>query len=316
MNNVFIFLFVSVSCIVNAQFSPGVGAIGSNAIYKDSTLFKYWASACSVNIGWLNIADKNLGKPTVGDMQSVLGKAGTNGVLSLGDAGEAIVTFDYPISNGEGPDFAVFENGFNNSFLELAFVEVSSDGIHFVRFPSVSLVDTLVQLDNNAAMDATKINNLAGKYKANYGTPFDLEELKDSVGLNLKAITHVKILDVVGSINPMFGSRDAKNQLINDPYPTPFPSAGFDLDAVGVIHSEALGLEEANIQFSIFPNPSTSIFTINARGENRVEVYSIKGENIFQQNFIDTTKVDLIAFPKGMYFIVINGVGYKVMLEN
>lgn len=315
MNNVFIVLFVSLSYLVNAQFSPGVGSVGSNAIYKDSTLFKYWASGCKATIGWLNIADKNLGKPSVGDTQSVFGKAGTNGVLSLGDAGEAILTFDYPISNGDGPDFAVFENGFNNSFLELAFVEVSSDGIHFVRFPSVSLLDTLVQLDNNAAMDASRLNNLAGKYKANYGTPFDLEELKDSVGLNLKAITHVKIVDVVGSINPMFGSRDAKNNLINDPYPTPYPSAGFDLDAVGVIHSEALGLEEAMIHVSIFPNPSMGIFHVNAQGENRLEVYSLKGENVVKQNFLDATKVDLTAFPKGIYFVVLNGMGRKIVVE-
>ena len=315
MNNVFVILFVSLGYLVNAQFSPGVGVNGSQAIYKDSSVFKCWANTCTIKLGWLNIADKNLGKPTVGDTQSVLGKAGTNGVLSLGDAGEAIVTFDYPINNGEGPDFAVFENGFNNSFLELAFVEVSSDGIHFVRFPATSLSDTSVQLDNNAAMDATKINNLAGKYKANYGTPFDLEELKDSFGLNLKAITHVKILDVVGSINPMFGSRDAKNNLINDPYPTPYPSAGFDLDAVGVINSEALDLEEMTTNVSIFPNPSTGVFTINAPGENRVEVYSVKGENLFQQNFIDSTKVDLTTFPKGMYFVVANGVGRKIVVE-
>ena len=315
MNKIFLFLFVSTSLLVKSQYAPGVGVNGSQAIYKDSSVFKCWANTCTIKLGWLDIANKNIGKPTVGDEQSVLGKAGTNGVLSLGDAGEAIVKFDYPISNGEGPDFAVFENGFNNSFLELAFVEVSSDGIHFVRFPSVSLSDTILQFDNNAAMDATKLNNLAGKYKANYGTPFDLEELKDSVGLNMRAITHVKIVDVIGSINPMFGSRDAKNNLINDPYPTPYPSAGFDLDAVGVIHSEALGLEEVNIQFSIFPNPSTGVFTINAPGENRVELYSIKGENLFQQNFIDSTKVDLTTFPKGMYFVVANGVGRKIVVE-
>jgi hypothetical protein len=114
----------------------------------------------------------------------------------------------------------------------------------------------------------------------------------------------------------MFGSRDAKNNLINDPYPTPYPSAGFDLDAIGVIHSEGLGLDEGTMPVSLFPNPSTGIFTINASGENRVEVYSVKGENVVQHNFIDTTKVDLTAFPKGMYFILINGVGYKVILEN
>ena len=316
MNKIILFLFVSTSLFVKSQYAPGVGVNGSQAIYKDSSVFKCWANTCTIKLGWLDVANKNLGKPSVGDAQSVLGKAGTNGVLSLGDAGEAIVTFDYPISNGNGPDFAVFENGFNNSFLELAFVEVSSDGIHFVRFPATSLSDTSVQLDNNAAMDATKINNLAGKYKANYGTPFDLEDLKDSVGINTHAITHVKIVDVVGSINPMFGSRDAKNNLINDPYPTPYPSSGFDLDAIGLINSEALGLEKATINVSIYPNPSTGIFQVNAQGESRVTVYSLQGEILLQQNFVDSTKLDLTTYPKGMYFVIVNGFSYKVMLKN
>jgi hypothetical protein len=91
MNNVFVVLFVSLSYLVNAQFSPGVGVNGSQAIYKDSSLFKCWANTCIIKLGWLDVANKNLGKPSVGDAQSVLGKAGTNGVLSLGDAGEAIV---------------------------------------------------------------------------------------------------------------------------------------------------------------------------------------------------------------------------------
>ncbi len=315
MNRILLFLLFSLPFFLRAQFAPCVGFPGTTAIESDSSVFKAWASGCKSSLGWLDIANKNLGKPTIGDSLSPIGKAGFNGVLSLGDGGEAVLTFDYPISNGEGPDFAVFENSFNNTFLELAFVEVSSDGIHFVRFPATSLSDTSVQLDNNASMDATKLNNLAGKYKANYGTPFDLEELKDSIGLNLKAITHVKIMDVVGSVNPVYGTRDAHHHLINDPYPTPYPSAGFDLDAVGVIHSEALGLGEATIHFSIYPNPSTGIFTINAPGENRVEVYSVKGENVVQQIFLNTLKVDLTAFPKGMYFVVVNGVARKVIVE-
>ena len=315
MNKLIVFLVVCISNYVVAQYAPPVDYVGTTAMFKDSTDFKCWANACSYKLGWLDIANKNLGKPTIGDSFSPIGKAGLNGVLSLGDGGEAILTFDYPISNGLGPDFAVFENGFNNTFLELAFVEVSSDGVRYIRFPATSLSDTSVQLDNNAVMDATKINNLAGKYKANYGTPFDLEELKDSIGLNLKAITHVKIIDVVGSINPVYGKRDAKHHLINDPYPTPYPSAGFDLDAIGVIYSETLGLEEATINISIFPNPSQGVFTINVFGENRVEVYTLIGEKIVDQNFIDTTQVDLTALPKGMYSMVVNGVNKKVFIE-
>lgn len=315
MNRIAVYILFFIPFLLKAQFAPCVGLPSTTAIAKDSTVFKSWASDCKSILGWVDIANHSLGKTTIGTDVSAVGKAGLNGVLSLGDGGEAILTFDYPISNGLGPDFAVFENGFNNTFLELAFVEVSSDGVRYIRFPATSLSDTSVQLDNNAVMDATKINNLAGKYKANYGTPFDLEELKDSIGLNLKAITHVKIIDVVGSINPVYGKRDAKHHLINDPYPTPYPSAGFDLDAIGVIYSETLGLEEATINISIFPNPSQGVFTINVFGENRVEVYTLIGEKIVDQNFIDTTQVDLTALPKGMYSMVVNGVNKKVFIE-
>ena len=36
----------------------------------------------------------------------------------VGDGGSAILTFDTPIANGPGFDFAVFENGFSDTFLE------------------------------------------------------------------------------------------------------------------------------------------------------------------------------------------------------
>lgn len=316
MNRITIYILLFLPFILKAQFAPSVGFPGTTAIAKDSTIFKTWASSCRSSLGWLDIANPTLGKPTIGSEASAVGKAGDNGVLSLGDGGEAVLTFDYPISNGQGPDFAVFENSFNNTFLELAFVEVSSDGIHFVRFPATSLSDTSVQLDNNAAMDATKLNNLAGKYKANYGTPFDLEDIKDSVGLNLKAITHVKIIDVVGNVNPLFGSRDSKNNLINDPYPTPFPSCGFDLDAVGVINSEVLGWNDVTLNRSIYPNPSTGIFTVHSNGESRVEVFTFLGENIFSLNYIDTIIVDLTNYSKGIYFVVVNGISSKLTVQD
>ena len=58
-------------------------------------------------------------------------------VVSLGDGGSITLTFAHPLSDGTGPDLAVFENAFNDTFLELAFVEVSSDGANFVRFPAI-----------------------------------------------------------------------------------------------------------------------------------------------------------------------------------
>jgi hypothetical protein len=176
----------------------------------------------------LNIANPSLGTVSSGTEQDACGIAGDAGLLSLGDAGIAILQFSTPITNGNGPDFAVFENAFNNTFLELAFVEVSSDGQNFVRFPSFSNNDTSFQIGPFGASDASKIHNLAGKYRAGYGTPFDLEELKDSTNIDINNISYVKIIDVVGSILPDYCSRDSRGIIINDPWSTPFNEGGFD----------------------------------------------------------------------------------------
>ncbi len=48
-------------------------------------------------------------------------------------------SFGFPLWNGPGPDFAVFENAFTDEFLELALVAVSSDGINYFEFPAISL---------------------------------------------------------------------------------------------------------------------------------------------------------------------------------
>ena len=65
-----------------------------------------------------------LEEPRAREAAEALGKA-DDAPVSLGDGGYAVVTFDKPITNGPGYDFAVFENGLNDSFLELAFVVVS-----------------------------------------------------------------------------------------------------------------------------------------------------------------------------------------------
>ena len=49
-------------------------------------------------------------------------------------------------------------------------------------------------------------------------------------------INFVRIVDVVGSINPVLGQQDSLGNLVNDPYPTAFASGGFDLDGVAVMN--------------------------------------------------------------------------------
>jgi len=294
-----------------AQFPPAAGQAGSTAVYKDSTVFIAWADGCELFRGWQNIADTSLGKTDVGDSSMALGMAGTNGVVSLGDAGYAVLTFDRPIENGESWDFAVFENSFSDLFLELAFVEVSSDGLNYFRFPSTSLTDTLTQVGAFDELDPTKINNLAGKYRTFYGTPFDLQELSGISGLDINNITHVKIIDVVGSLDSNYVSFDAFHHKINDPWPTPFGSSGFDLDAVGVIHQAPAAVPENSDEktIAVYPNPTKGILHITLNVANQKQAISlttIKGEIV--KEFIGcclNETIDLSGVPAGIYILKI-----------
>jgi hypothetical protein len=163
-------------------------------------------------------------------------------LVSLGDGGSITLGFSTPIANGAGADLGVFENGFASggaglAFLELATVSVSSDGVHFFEFPAVSLTQTGTQVGGSGLLDASNLYDLAGKYTTGFGTPFDLSELAGvSPFLNVNDVTEVRITDVVGSINPLYGTRDSLGNLINDPFTTPFASSGFDLTGVGVLN--------------------------------------------------------------------------------
>lgn len=161
----------------------------------------------------MDVAKPELGKVSAGEPEMALGAAMSNGVVSLGDGGSITLGFDPPIGNGPGPDFAVFENGFADIFLELALVSVSSDGVHFYTFPAESESDTTLQINGFGAINCRNVHNLAGKYKVGYGTPFDLQDLANVSQLDLNAITHVRITDVVGSMDEAHASKDSKGQI-------------------------------------------------------------------------------------------------------
>lgn len=238
------FVLALVPVTLWAQFAPAQDQPGTTAMHADSSAFVAWATGCEAEPGPMNITNPSAGMAGSGwPASNVIGyPQGTMGVTCLGDGGMATVTFASPICNREGPDFAVFENGFANAqnpnlwFLELGFVEVSSDGENFFRFPAYSNVQTETQLDGMGCIDPSQIHNLASKYGAMYGTPFELDEVPDDPLLDKNHITHVRIIDVIGNINPEYASFDCQGNPVNDPWPTPFASCGMDLDAVGVIH--------------------------------------------------------------------------------
>ena len=221
-----------------AQFPPDGGRAGSTAIAVGDVAWAGWASSLTVVPGALDIA-----RPELGDVGRVADTEGLGApdarTISLGDGGVVTLAFDITIGDGAGADFVVFENGFpvddSTGFHELAFVEVSSDGERFVRFPTTSLTETAVGPFGTLA--PTHVDGFAGKYSAPYGVPFDLADLPDDPALDRSAVTHVRLIDVVGTPDSAFASFDSDGTVVYDPYPTDFSTGGFDLDAVGVLHA-------------------------------------------------------------------------------
>lgn len=292
-----------------AQFSPAVGQPGTTAMFKDSSAFVAWATKCTVNRGLQDISVSSGAYASVGDSTSACGKAGTAGIVSLGDGGMAVLRFANPIQNAPGPDLAVFENSFDDSFLELAFVEVSSDGGTYFRFPAVSNTDATTQTASFGLTDPTKLHNLAGKYRANYGTPFDLSDIPDNLLLNKQAITHVRIIDVVGCIQDQYCTRDMNNHKVNDPWPTAFGSGGFDLDAVGVIHQQgtpsSLAEEPFVLGALLYPNPASDqlYIRVDTQDDYSVRVINVLGEVLMQAN--NAKSLPVSELKEGVYTLEI-----------
>ena len=324
MKRVYLFICSLCLCVpgVRAQYAPQAGLPGSSAISAASSRFVAWATHCHVQRGYMDIANPSLGYASAGDSSQAIG-APDYGIVSLGDSGVAVLTFASPVYDGPVADFAVFENGFldiaNDSlaFLELAFVEVSSDGVHYFRFPASSLTQNNVQVGNGDYLDASLLHNLAGKYVATYGTPFDLQELADTPGLDVHHITHIRIVDVVGSILA-HASHDNSGRVINDPYPTPYPSGGFDLDAVGVIHQVSSGVPELNNKtaVSVYPNPATDKIVIapyNGWHRNMDATLTTITGTVLQHTLLTQSKhtLSIEQYPAGMYYLILQGNGNR-----
>lgn len=309
---------------VPGPFCGGVGTEGCDAIAASSSDIVAWATGCTVERGPQNIAVEGSPLAGFGQESYAVGPVGTgtNNVVSLGDGGSATLTFAKPIVDGDGPDFAVFENAIQSVvtegyFLELAFVEVSSDGEHFVRFPATSLTATDAQVGTYGEIDPTYINNLAGKYIAGHGTPFDLAELADSTGLDISNITHVRVVDVVGTIDPLYATYDAFGHIVNDPYPTEFTSCGFDLAGVAVLHQSAEGVTVADADaVRIYPNPATDHLTLAGAAGNEAILFDMTGRRVAGWTIVsDCQHLSTANLAAGVYMLRVGKTVNKVVIK-
>ncbi|MNJ86097.1 hypothetical protein D3C87_35840 [compost metagenome] len=313
----FYFLLAFLPAVSFAQtFHPAPGDPASNAIKKDSSCFVSWATGGTITRGFINISDTTVlasgsNRASFGNINLALGPAtgSTTDVISLGDSGVATLSFDHLIMDGPGYDFAVFENGFTDNYLELAHVEVSSDGIHFFRFPSTTEVPLDAQSSNASFTDCRMVNNLAGKYRAGYGTPFDLAELPNDPDLNKSAVKFVRVIDAIGAISGNHTSSDQFGTIINDPFPTPFESGGFDLEAIGVING-TLGLNDLSLlDIRISPNPAADFIQISLEGEAILDLYSMDGKLIYHGNHNQLTSISLGNNAPGIYHLLVSQSG-------
>lgn len=177
--------------------------------------------------------------PVTGDNFDVvsLGDLTATQLNAAAEPGRITLKFAKPIRDLSGADFVIFENAFisaNNTggtgiggvFAELAYVEVSADGVNFHRFNPASLTPSTVGA--YGSIDPTNVHNLAGKhvnaYGDSWGTPFDIAQT------GLTEITHIRLVDIPGRGD----FKDGSGNSIYDAWRT-FGSGGFDLEAVGSI---------------------------------------------------------------------------------
>ena len=231
-----ILLTASIASAVG-PFVPGSEYEPFYPVDKDSPDIVAWAT------GWENYIAGGYVDPQWQTPEKALGQAtGTSyDIVCLGRGGQITMTFGNGVKNGEGWDLAVFENSFSDTFLELGYVEVSTNGVNFVRFDNISYQDPVGEF---GSVDYTLIHGLAGKYRQGLGTPFDLNDIayKTEVtsGLvDLNRVFYVKVIDIVGDGTylqnnpPPPPDWGVDGEPIYDPYPT-HESSGFDLDAIGV----------------------------------------------------------------------------------
>jgi len=230
---------LSVPGSARAQFLD-TGQVNPEFLRTDPAIVGWATGVAASQRGPQDSADPGLGLADFGLETDPLGSAGT--AFSLGDGGSLTLTFDPPIANGPGPDLAVFENGFAFSglvYAELGFVEVSSNGVDFARLPSISRTGAPVASFDG--MPASDTYNLAGNHVG--GTGLDLQDLLNALDplvlagtVDLTAITHVRVVDVIGDWTHD-ASLDFFGASVADPYPTAFGSGGMDLTGVAVLNA-------------------------------------------------------------------------------
>lgn len=223
--------------VLVAGASPVLAQTNAEVLRTNPQISGWATSVVDWQAGPMDYADPGLGLVGFGMPADVLGDSGSP--FSLGDGGWITLSFDGSIADGPAEDFVVFENAFEFGgvvFAELAFVEVSTDGVVFARMPAISRVDRALGAWDGITPD--EVYNLAGNHVG--GTAFDLADLAGSPlvasgQVDLAQVNYVRVVDVVGDFAGS-ATLDSAGNAVSDPYPTAFASGGFDLTGVAIMN--------------------------------------------------------------------------------
>ena len=176
-------------------------------------------------------------------VDNILGELDKSLAVGASEGGYIIVGFDSAITDGDGVDFVIWENGFVISgtdglvYAELGYVSVSTDGVNWVTFASVSETEA----SSNPYVDPSDVYNLAGNFAAYYtdveyyeGTGFDLSDLANTDAVlnglvDLSNINYIMITDVISGTDT-----DSLGNVIYDGLSY---GGGADWNAIGVVNA-------------------------------------------------------------------------------
>ncbi len=212
-------------------------------------------------------------------------------VHSLGSAGSLTLGFATAITDAPGADFLVGENVFLHAsawwqaFAEVMFVEVSSDGATFCRFPSryfgaplppgpfgTIAVGSYSGLAGQTPVWSAAVGVDALDVASAGGDAFDLVDLANEpavlAGLvDLGAITQVRLVDVVSG-----QALDSTGVPILDP-----GSGSADVDAVTVIHPAGTPLaSHPNVALTIAVDGTIVLRVEHPAGWQQLDVASVR----------------------------------------
>jgi hypothetical protein len=116
------------------------------------------------------------------------------------------------------------------------------------------------------------------------------------------------VIDVVGSIDSAYATFDRNGHIINCPFPSPYPTGGFDLNAVAVLNQQdatGIAAQEKPGNVQVFPNPAKDFIFLEDNSGRTIPyaIYDVQGTIRKKGTFVSHTAIPLNRFSPGLYFL-------------